>query len=128
MIAGKTWLPLQCPASPAAGMFVQYSSGRVLIHIMQVLPEYLNCIDRSDLCPSTTVSSSTSTGTLTDTGTITEVKSAFCCGSYHRFLKISLKEHPPPVAAPWRACAICLEDMIDSDLVSHIHCTAVLCR
>ena len=29
---------------------------------------------RSDLCPSTTVSSSTSTGTLTDTGTITEVK------------------------------------------------------
>ena len=32
-------------------------------------------ISRSDLCPSTTVSSSTSTGTLTDTGTITEVKS-----------------------------------------------------
>merc|ERR1712032_1782541 len=64
---------------------------------------------RSDLCPSTTVSSSTSTGTLTDTGTITE-------------------EHPAPAPAPWRACAICLEDMVDSDLVSHIHCTAVLCR
>jgi len=64
---------------------------------------------RSDLCPSTTVSSSTSTGTLTDTGTITE-------------------EQPAPAPAPWRSCNICLEDMVDSDLLSHIHCTAVLCR
>ena len=114
-IAGMTWLPLQCQASQAAGldqcMFykLEFSSHRN--------------ISRSDLCPSTTVSSSTSTGTLTDTGTITEVK--LCPKSVFYPL---LKEHPAPAPAPWRACAICLEDMVDSDLVSHIHCTAVLCR
>ena len=60
---------------------------------------------RSDL-GSSTVSSSTSTGTLTEMAT-------------------------GPVAGAgegWRSCNICLEDMADSDLVSHIHCTAVLCR
>jgi len=66
---------------------------------------------RSDLCPSTTVSSSTSTGTLTETGTITgEVGNA------------------GDNTAGWKSCNICLEDMADSDLISHIHCTAQLCR
>jgi len=68
---------------------------------------------RSDLCPSTTVSSSTSTGTLTDTGTITE----------------DLPSGGGDTASSsWKSCNICLEDMVDSDLVSHIHCTAQLCR
>ena len=73
---------------------------------------------RSDLCASSTVSSSTSTGTLTDTstGTLTDAPTL-----------------PSPAegraeAQPWKACNICLEDMEDSELVSHIHCTAVLCR
>jgi len=69
---------------------------------------------RSDLCPSTTVSSSTSTGTLTDTGTITE--------------EVSLGAGGDTASSSWKSCNICLEDMVDSDLVSHIHCTAQLCR
>jgi len=68
---------------------------------------------RSDLCPSTTVSSSTSTGTLTDTGTITE----------------DLPSGGGDMAnSSWKSCNICLEEMVDSDLVGHIHCTAQLCR
>jgi len=74
---------------------------------------------RSDLGPSTNVSSSTSTGTLTDTGTITECEP-------------QLGEDDcvvVPGAGPgWRSCNICLEDMVDSDLITHIQCTAVLCR
>eukprot|EP00090_Calanus_glacialis_P016194 TRINITY_DN25418_c0_g1_i1.p1 TRINITY_DN25418_c0_g1~~TRINITY_DN25418_c0_g1_i1.p1 ORF type:complete len:1021 (+),score=440.40 TRINITY_DN25418_c0_g1_i1:398-3064(+) len=66
---------------------------------------------RSDLCPSTTVSSSTSTGTLTETGTITEDVGG-----------------GGDASSSWKSCNICLEDMVDSDLVSHIHCTAQLCR
>jgi len=58
---------------------------------------------RSDLDSartSTTVSSSTSTGTLTET--VTE--------------------------QGWKSCAICLEDMMDSDLLTHIHCSCVICK
>ena len=77
---------------------------------------------RSDLCASSTVSSSTSTGTLTDTstGTLTDTSTG------------TLTDAPalpsPAEAQPWKACNICLEDMADSELISHIHCTAVLCR
>merc|ERR1719300_963259 len=61
---------------------------------------------RSDLA-STTVSSSTSTGTLTeDPAGPGEAEAA-------------------PV---WRTCNICLEDLPDSDLITHINCTAQLCR
>ena len=57
---------------------------------------------RSDLA-STTVSSSTSTGTLTEEpGGPGEAEAA----------------------AVWRSCNICLEDMPDTDLISHIYCTA----
>ena len=57
---------------------------------------------RSDLA-STTVSSSTSTGTLTeDPAGPGEAEAA-------------------PV---WRTCNICLEDLPDSDLITHINCTA----
>jgi len=65
--------------------------------------------ERVSLCPKTTLSSITSTGTLIDTGTITE-------------------EQPAPAPAPSRFCNFCLADIVDSDLLSHIHCTAVLCR
>jgi len=57
---------------------------------------------RSDL--GATVSSSTSTGTLTDTGTLTEGMEA------------------------WKSCSICLEEMADSDLITHLTCSAILCR
>ena len=57
---------------------------------------------RSDLA-STTVSSSTSTGTLTeDPGGPGEAEAT----------------------SVWRSCNICLEEMSDSDLICHIHCTA----
>ena len=62
---------------------------------------------RSDLCPSTTVSSSTSTGTLTDTGTITEVsKSLLTQTSMSPFsLRSSLhlrQLHGDPATSAWK--------------------------
>ena len=28
----------------------------------------------------------------------------------------------------WRSCNICLEDMADSDLITHIQCNCIICR
>ena len=28
----------------------------------------------------------------------------------------------------WRSCNICLEDMADSDLITHIQCSCIICR
>jgi len=67
---------------------------------------------RSDLCPSTTVSSSTSTGTLTETGTITD----------------DVLNGDSVCTSGWLSCNICMEDMTESDLLSHVHCTAQLCK
>jgi len=38
------------------------------------------------------------------------------------------KEMQDGDTSSWNSCNVCLEDMVDSDLVSHIHCTAELCR
>ena len=65
--------------------------------------------EQAILCPKTTVRSITSTGTLTETGTITDKQLA-------------------PAPAPSSSCNFCLADIGDSDLLSHIHCTAVLCK
>ena len=55
-------------------------------------------------------SSSTSTGTLTES-TVTEEPGVMGAA-----------------AMEWKSCNICLDEMPDSDLISHIECTAVLCR
>ena len=62
---------------------------------------------RSDLCPSTTVSSSTSTGTLTDTGTITEVSKSLLTQTStspfsHRSSLHLRQLHGDPATSAWK--------------------------
>ena len=64
--------------------------------------------DRETEAGSSLSSSTTSTGTITPS-TVTGADSGAGQGA-------------------WRSCNICLDEMADSDLVTHLECTAVLCR
>ena len=57
-----------------------------------------------------------------------EARSAEIRRLYGKWVEEITEEQRAPGPAPSSSCNFCLADIGDSDLLSHIHCTAVLCR